>query len=76
MTILEEIRNITNSHEALVAMEAVACCFNIAFDDILGCWKNRDGKTVSDCDNQKSMYEDGYLVFGWDDGNTISIRKF
>lgn len=48
MTILEEIRNITNSHEALVAMENVAYHFNIAFDDALGCWTNKSGKAVID----------------------------
>ena len=69
MKTLDEIRNITNSHESLTAMEDVASHFDIAFDDMLGCWTNRSGKNVIDCDNYESMGENSDLVFGWDNDN-------
>ena len=66
---LDEIRSITNSHEALVAMEDIALHFGLAFDDALGCWVNEDGKKVSDCDNQEVVDDNAPLVFGWDNDN-------
>lgn len=69
MKTLDEIRGITNSHEALVAMEDVASHFDIAFDDALGCWANKNGKKVIDCDNQETVDDNAPLVFGWDSDN-------
>ena len=69
MKVLDEIRGITNSHEALVAMEDVAAHFDIAVDDALGCWANRSGKKVIDCDTKESIDDNSPLVFGWDSDN-------
>lgn len=66
---LDEIRSITNSHDALEAMEDVAAHFNIAYDDPIGCYPNKSEKNVDDCDNYKSIGENGDLVFGWDNDN-------
>ena len=74
MKTLDEIRGITNSHEALVAMEDVASHFGIAFDDALGCWANKSGKNVVDCDNHESLDDNAPLVFGWDNDNEAACH--
>ena len=71
---LVEIRSITKSHEALVAMEDIAAHFNIAFDDALGDWANRSGKHVIDCDNQDAIDNNAPLVFGWDNDNEAACH--
>ena len=71
---LDEIRSITNSHEALVAMEIIALHFGLAFDDALGYWVNEDGKEVSDCDNQEVVDDNAPLVFGWDNDNEAACH--
>lgn len=74
MTTLEEIRSITNEHDSLAAMEEVAAHFNIAYDDPIGCYPNKSGKNVDDCDTFESLYGDlsfdnGNVFFGWDNDN-------
>ena len=76
MKTLDEIRGITNSHEALVAMEDVTAHFNIAFDDALVNWANRSGKKVIDCDNQETIDGSAPLVFGWDNDNEAACHEF